>query len=193
MSEMLDNAWVLICAFLVFFMQVGFALLEVGSVQAKNAKSILIKNLLDGAVGTVAWWLFGWGIAFGGQTTGDDTAVAGNLGELFATNDRIAALADVRNGWAYWFFQWTFATTAATIVSGSMAERCDSSAYLYFSFVMTGFIYPLPVHWCWTDAGWLNKLGYVDFAGCGPVSERAKRAQRKASERKGELASAKES
>ena len=140
-------------------MQIGFALLEVGSVQSKNAKSILVKNLLDASVGTLAWWVFGYGLAYGG---GADSAVIMGTSEFFTS--------DYQDPNYLWFvFQWAFATTAATIVSGSVAERCNPTAYLIFSLFVTAFFYPIAVHWIWSENAWLFDLGFRDYAGCAPV------------------------
>jgi Amt family ammonium transporter len=170
LSLLIDVMWVMLAAMLVFFMQVGFALLEVGSVQAKNAKSILIKNLLDGAVGTCAWWMFGWGLAYGGGSNAGP--VIGSPKEFLVTTSRLSGGTDdasLAKQYANFFFQWAFATTAATIVSGSVAERCHPTAYLIFSFAITAVIYPVVVHWVWSDNAWLADMGFADFAGCGPV------------------------
>lgn len=153
--------WTLICAALVFFMQAGFALVEAGFTRAKNAINIMMKNLMDFAVGTIAFWAVGFGLMFGVTTTG-----------WFGTNGFF--LSDYVPGgdpWvlAFWMFQVVFAATAATIVSGAMAERTKFSSYLIYSAVISGFIYPIFGSWAWGNlfhgAGWLGKLGFIDFAG----------------------------
>lgn len=153
--------WTLICAALVFFMQAGFALVEAGFTRAKNAINIMMKNLMDFAVGTIAFWAVGFGLMFGVTTTG-----------WFGTNGFF--LSDYVPGgdpWvlAFWMFQVVFAATAATIVSGAMAERTKFSAYLIYSAVISAFIYPVFGSWAWGSlfhgAGWLGKLGFIDFAG----------------------------
>ncbi|GMH94043.1 hypothetical protein TrVE_jg6168 [Triparma verrucosa] len=163
LGTMINLIWVMVCTMLVFFMQVGFALLEVGSVQSKNAKSILIKNLLDGSVGSLAWWAFGYGLAYGPN---------GNVlcgGSWFFFNDASEEVFRGMPDYAHFLFQWAFATTAATIVSGSIAERCNPTSYLIFSGFITAFFYPLAVHWVWSDNAWLADMGFKDFAGCAPV------------------------
>ena len=159
---MINLIWVMVCTMLVFFMQVGFALLEVGSVQSKNAKSILIKNLLDGSVGSLAWWAFGYGLAYGPN---------GNVlcgGSWFFFNDASEEVFRGMPDYAHFLFQWAFATTAATIVSGSIAERCNPTSYLIFSGFITAFFYPLAVHWVWSDNAWLaGKKERKNFAWLG--------------------------
>jgi Amt family ammonium transporter len=144
-------------------MQAGFALLEVGSVQMKNAKSILIKNLLDGSVGSIAWWTFGYGIAFGGGGAENPNGIIGTTG--FFLNEASSEVNREWNAYISWTFQWAFATTSATIVSGCVAERMNPSSYLIFSAFITAFFYPVIVHWVWSDNGWLNQMGFHDFAG----------------------------
>jgi Amt family ammonium transporter len=146
-----NTGWILISAMLVFFMQAGFAMLEVGSVRSKNAQNILLKNVLDVCVSGLCWILLGFGFAFGES--------AGNFigGSKFGT---VIAKDDYTNC----FFQWAFASTAATIVSGSLAERTQFSAYVIYSIFITCFVYPVVVHWTW-GGGWLTQLGFQDFAG----------------------------
>ncbi|CAN0085679.1 unnamed protein product, partial [Discosporangium mesarthrocarpum] len=117
----LDTLWLMIGAILVFFMQTGFAMLEVGSVSIKNTKNILIKNIGDASLGAICWWLLGFGVAFGtdkGRFIGSDSFAL--KGKLFESDD-----GTLTNGYSYasWLFQWAFAATAATIVSGAVAER----------------------------------------------------------------------
>jgi ammonium transporter, Amt family len=154
----LDNVFVLVSAVLVIFMQAGFALLEAGLTRAKSVANIMMKNLMDFCAGALAFFAIGYAIAFG----------SGN--DFF--------------GWKGWFlgdgafsygtltvpvtfvFQVAFAATAATIVSGAMAERTKFKAYFVYSMVLSGLIYPVVVHWNW-GGGWLSQLGtpFVDFAG----------------------------
>lgn len=152
----LDSMWILIAGFLVFFMQAGFAMLETGAVRSINAQNILLKNLFDIAVGSILWWLLGYGFAYGNDG-----------GNGFIGNSQFAGSSDdflARD----WFFQWAFAATAATIVSGALAGRTQFLAYSAFSIFITGFIYPVVVHWTW-GGGWLANNGYQDFAGSGIV------------------------
>lgn len=133
-------------------------MLEVGSVRAKNAQNILLKNLFDITVGAAFW--FGIGDAFAsGTTVGGFIGGSGFFG---------SGLADTQGGYMSWFFGWTFAATAATIVSGSLAERTKFEGYALFSMAMTGVIYPVSVHWGWGD-GFLGDWGFSDFAGSGVV------------------------
>lgn len=144
--------WLVLCAFLVFFMQAGFAMLEVGMVRAKSAQSILIKNVIDLCVATIMWWLIGYGIAFGSD-----------WGGFIGTTEFAQP-----NNTASWLFQFSFSATSATIVSGALAERTDLLAYISFTAFMTIFIYPLFVHWVWGN-GWLQNIGFYDFAGSSVV------------------------
>ena len=153
-----DLIWLLIAAFLVFMMQAGFAMVETGFTRAKNATNIMMKNLMDFSVGSIAFFVIGWGIMYG-------TSKAG----LFGTDDWFLKSADPGTNeglfvYASWLFQVVFAATAATIVSGAMAGRTKFKAYLIYSMVITGIIYPVAGHWIW-GGGWLAKLGMIDFAG----------------------------
>ena len=154
----IDTVWTLIAAFLVFFMQAGFAMVEAGFTRAKNAVNIIMKNLMDFSVGSIAYWAIGYGIMFGASKAG-----------LFGTDGFFLSKGDPTVGdglwqFAYWMFQVVFAATAATIISGAMAERTKFAAYLMYSFLISAFIYPIVGHWIW-GGGWLGKLGMVDFAG----------------------------
>jgi len=156
-----DTMWVLIAAALVFFMQAGFAMVETGFTRAKNAGNIIMKNLMDFCIGTPTYWLVGFGIMFGsGRLIGSiDFMVrgdyAGALGLSFPTP-------------AFLIFQTVFCATAATIVSGAMAERTKFSAYCLYSFLISAVIYPISGHWIW-GGGWLAELGFHDFAGSTAV------------------------
>ncbi len=154
----IDTVWMLIAAFLVFFMQAGFAMVEAGFTRAKNAVNIIMKNLMDFSVGSIAYWAVGFGIMFGADRMG-----------LFGGDGFFLSAGDPSTGdglWqiAFWMFQVVFAATAATIVSGAMAERTKFSGYLIYSVVISALIYPVVGHWIW-GGGWLSKLGMVDFAG----------------------------
>eukprot|EP00183_Erythrolobus_madagascarensis_P006260 CAMPEP_0185843932 /NCGR_PEP_ID=MMETSP1354-20130828/288_1 /TAXON_ID=708628 /ORGANISM="Erythrolobus madagascarensis, Strain CCMP3276" /LENGTH=521 /DNA_ID=CAMNT_0028543523 /DNA_START=21 /DNA_END=1586 /DNA_ORIENTATION=- len=163
----LNITFVLMSGYMVFLMQNGFAMLTAGSVRTKNTKNVLLKNLLDACVGFMAYWLLGYAFAYG-----------------FPGNSFIGhgtwALSGVNAGgdYSFFFFQWTFAATAATIVSGSVAERTSFYAYLGYAFFLTAFVYPVVSHWVWDSAGWVSafnsegspfKGGAVDFAGCSVV------------------------
>jgi Amt family ammonium transporter len=151
--------WTCIAAFLVFFMQAGFAMVEAGFTRAKNAVNILMKHLMDFSVGTLAFFLIGFGLMFG-KSNG-----------LFGTT--LFAMSGTEPGsdwnWTFLIFQTVFAATAATIVSGAMAERTKFVGYLAYSFFITLFIYPIFGSWAWggllDGGGWLENLGFLDFAG----------------------------
>ena len=154
-SGSVDTIWVLITAGLVFFMQAGFAMVEAGFTRSKNTANILMKNLMDFSFGSLAFWIIGFGIMFG-----DD--IAGFIGKpnLFFTSDAINGIPE----YASLIFQTVFAATAATIVSGAMAERTKFSAYIIYSIAISLVIYPISGHWVW-GGGWLSSLGFHDFAG----------------------------
>jgi ammonium transporter, Amt family len=152
----LNNVWVLIAAILVMFMQPGFAMVEAGFTRKKNTANILMKNLMDFSIGALIYWLIGYSIMYG------DSIFGGLIGKpyLFFNSDGIGDYADKTDI----LFQTVFAATAATIVSGAMAERTKFHAYLIFSFFITLVIYPVSGHWLW-GGGWLSDLGFRDFAG----------------------------
>lgn len=160
-----DTMWLLLTAFLVFFMQAGFALVEAGSTRSKNMINIMMKNLMDFCIAAIVFWSVGFGFAYGataGGFIGTDTFFLGDFREEGSVPQLAAFL-----------FQLVFAGTAATIVSGAMAERTKFSAYLIYSFFISLIIYPVVVHWVWSGAGWLNDYdptttgdwGFTDFAG----------------------------
>ncbi|CAN0109450.1 unnamed protein product [Pylaiella littoralis] len=162
---------------MVFFMQAGFAMLEVGSVSIKNTKNILVKNIGDSAMGAIGWWLFGHGLAFGE----DSGRFLGSSGFALKSEALYGTSSGdfVAMGYAQWLFQWAFAASATTIVSGAMAERATFGAYVVHSFLITSFIYPVVAHWAWSDGGWASPAlddgsalfgcGVIDFAGSGVV------------------------
>jgi Amt family ammonium transporter len=168
----LDTVWVLISGMLVFFMNLGFGLVESGFTRAKNTVNIISKNFIVFAVSTVAFLLVGWGIMFG-----DGNGFFGTQGLfLLGGADNSPAMGDAYEGvysalsWtgvpllAKFFFQLVFAGTAATIVSGAVAERVKYISFIVFSFVLVALIYPTIGHWVW-GGGWLAELGFWDFAG----------------------------
>jgi ammonium transporter, Amt family len=161
MFQSADTMWVLIAAALVFFMQAGFAMVETGFTRAKNAGNIIMKNLMDFCIGTPTYWLVGFGIMFG---TGK---LIGTL-DFMVRGDYAAALELTFPTPAFLIFQTVFCATAATIVSGAMAERTKFSAYCLYSFIISAVIYPISGHWIW-GGGWLADLGFHDFAGSTAV------------------------
>jgi len=167
-----DSTYLLFSAFLVFSMQLGFAMLCVGSVRAKNAVNIMLTNVLDAAAGGIFYYLFGFAFAFGRGEHNN-----GFIGQYFF------GLTDIPNenfqyDYAYFLYQWAFAIAAAGITSGSIAERTQFAAYLVYSSILTGFVYPVVSHWVWSPDGWLSASnaggllfgsGVYDFAGSGVV------------------------
>jgi Amt family ammonium transporter len=153
-----DTVWISSMTYLVFLMQIGFSFLEAGSSRHKNHASTLIKNILDITVATLGWWLIGYGFAFG-------QSVSGVIGMTYFGGDQI----DTWEEYTSWMFQWAFCGTASTIVSGCILERISIWGYVIFSCMMSMWIYPLIVHWCWSPMGWLKLYGYLDFAGSGVV------------------------
>ena len=159
-----NTIWVLVGAALVFFMQAGFAMVETGFTRAKNAGNIIMKNLMDFCIGTPVFWLVGFGLMFGG--TG---ALAGSIrGIASEANYGAGMLPEGVPFFAFLIFQTVFCATAATIVSGAMAERTKFSAYCIYSLIISLVIYPVSGHWIW-GGGWLSSLGFHDFAGSAAV------------------------
>lgn len=151
-----DTIWVLVTAFLVFFMQAGFAMVEAGFTRAKNAGNIVMKNLMDFAVGSIAYWAIGFTFMFGvGSFIGFGPFFLGGSFEHLGLGVPLPV---------FLLFQTVFAATAATIVSGAMAERTKFTSYLIYSAFISLIIYPVVGHWAW-GGGWLSKLGFIDFAG----------------------------
>lgn len=157
-----NTMWVLIGAALVFFMQAGFAMVETGFTRAKNAGNIIMKNLMDFSIGTPLFWIVGFGIMFGSASN-----FFGGI-DLFTRGDYSAILPEGVTFFSYFIFQTVFCATAATIVSGSMAERTKFSAYCCYSAIISLIIYPVSGHWIW-GGGWLSQLGFHDFAGSTAV------------------------
>ncbi len=157
----LDTVWTLLAAILVFFMQAGFAMVETGFTRAKNACNILMKNLMDFCFGTVAFWAIGFGVMFGVGNAyfGTSGFFLYDAGGTFPSLDWTNVPLECK-----YFFQLVFAATAATIVSGAMAERTRFTAYIIYSIVISAIIYPVSGHWIW-GGGWLAGFGMWDFAG----------------------------
>ena len=156
-----DYLWTLIAAALVFFMQAGFAMVEAGFTRAKNAVNILMKNLMDFSMGSITFWAIGFGLMFGASSTGWFGTTGFFLSDFSPGGDPWVL--------AFWMFQAVFAATAATIVSGAMAERTKFVGYLAYSAILTAVIYPIFGSWAWgslfNGSGWLEGLGFIDFAG----------------------------
>ncbi len=152
-TELLNTLWVVIAGAMVFLMQAGFAMLETGMVRAKNAVNVMMKNYVDLCVGTLLFWLVGYGLMFGDNPSG-----------FYGTS--LFGLSSAPD-WDYTliFFQIMFAATAATIVSGAMAERTNYIAYLIGTCGITAIIYPVFGSWAWNEHGWLKQMGFIDFAG----------------------------
>ncbi|ESW18753.1 hypothetical protein PHAVU_006G067500 [Phaseolus vulgaris] len=162
----INAIYLLFSAYLVFVMQIGFAMICAGSVRAKNAMNIMLTNVVDAVVGSISFYLFGFAFAYGTS----NPFIGSNL----------FALAHIPNGtydYAFFLYQWAFAIAVTGITSGSIAERTQFSAYLVFSFFLSGFVYPVVVHWVWSSSGWLSPSstplmlgsGAIDFAGSGVV------------------------
>ncbi|SKB03585.1 ammonium transporter [Prosthecobacter debontii] len=165
----INYVWVVLSAALVFMMQAGFAMVELGFSRAKNSINIIMKNFLDFSISTVVFLFLGFGLMFGtsaGGWIGTDSFWLSGHG----ADDKL---------WSFWFFQVVFAGTACTIVSGAMAERTKFVGYLVYAGFLSGIIYPLTGHWAWGsfaggfgaggEKGWLEALGFVDFAGSSVV------------------------
>jgi Amt family ammonium transporter len=162
MFSAVNTIWVLIASALVFFMQAGFAMVESGMTRAKNAGNIIMKNLMDFAIGTPIYWILGFGIMFGGSS-----ALIGGI-DFFTQGAYTAILPAGVPKYAYLIFQTVFCATAATIVSGAMAERTKFLAYCLYSAAISAIVYPISGHWIW-GGGWLAQLGFHDFAGSTAV------------------------
>lgn len=185
----MDNFWLMFGAVLVFWMQAGFALLEVGTVAKKNTKNILVKNVFDAAIGALCWWGLGYAIAYG---PGDNyprtgkNGFAATQGFFFDYNAKAIKKESHFESKASWFFQWAFAGAATTIVSGCVAERASFFAYVSYAIVLTSVVYPCVAHMTWSSDGFLSPwrpssaedgsggrliggCGFIDFAGSGTV------------------------
>ncbi|MED6191685.1 Thioredoxin amt13 [Stylosanthes scabra] len=165
-TNSINTIYLLFSAYLVFVMQIGFAMISAGSVRAKNAMNIMLINVVDAVVGSISFYLFGFAFAYGDSNP------------FIGTN--LFALANIPNGtydYSFFLYQWAFAIAVAGITSGSIAERTQFSAYLVFSFFLSGFVYPIVAHWVWSSSAWLSASssepflgsGAIDFAGSGVV------------------------
>jgi len=154
-----NKMWGLITAVFIFFMQSGFALVEAGSVRAKNCQNLLIKNVFDACLGAIGFYFFGYALS------------NGDLWKGFIGTSHFAGTGLDDGGVNHhlrWVFNFAFSATSATIVSGSLAERTYLETYLIYSFISCSFIYPVVSAWHW-GGGWLKELGFIDFAGSGIV------------------------
>ncbi len=162
----INTLWVLVGAAFIFFMQAGFAMLETGFTRAKNAGNILMKNLMDFACGAVVFWMIGYGLLYGVS----DGGVIGKI-DLFVTRNYDTGSLPL---WAHVVFNTMFCATAATIVSGAMAERTRFKAYIIYSVIISAIVYPITASWVW-GGGWLSELsignaeGFIDYAGSALV------------------------
>lgn len=161
MYSAVNSLWALIGVVLVFFMQAGFAMVETGLTRAKNAGNIVMKNLMDFALGTIVYWGIGFGIMFG-----EDLGGFIGIPDLFVMNDYTTSTGVPT--YIFLIFQTVFCGTAATIVSGAMAERTKFLSYCIYSVLISLIIYPIVGHWIW-GGGWLADLGFHDFAGSTAV------------------------
>ena len=161
----LDTFWLLVCAILVFLMQAGFMCLETGLSRNKNSINVALKNVTDFGIAVVTFWAFGFALMYGTSVMG----LFGNRFYFFTTH--------VAGYQTYFVFQAMFVATAATIISGAVAERLKFLSYVIITFVTSGFLYPIVGHWAWAfnfdnpteKFGWLGKMGYIDFAGASVV------------------------
>eukprot|EP00435_Cladocopium_sp_Y103_P027294 s4038_g6.t1 len=173
----MTTVWILVCGSLCVFMHVGFAMVETGTCRARNASDLLIKNVLSVCVGTLGWWSFGWGFAFGEVQHGFIGTTGFFASDLLRhTSEGIQPVENCDGGVCtarvlQCFFQWAFCTTTTSIVSGAVAERIRSPTFAMYALCMSSFIYPVVVAWTW-GGGWLSellKVGFTDLAGSGVV------------------------
>ena len=165
MPRELDILWVLLCSTLVMSMQTGFCMLEAGLVRSKNTINVAIKNLLDFCLASLCFWGFGFALMFG-------TSQGGWFGTdhwLYAFDETVSLNTASGHGPSFFIYQMMFSATAATIVSGAVAERMSFKGYFWVTVIVSSTIYPLSGHWIWNPDGWLRKLGFVDFAGSTAV------------------------
>ncbi len=152
-NDAVDMIWIITASSLVFFMQAGFTMVEIGLTRAKNSGNVIMKNLMDFSAGCIFFWMIGWAVMYGTSRYG-----------LFGSDQFFLSGAGI-HAYRDWIFQAVFAATAATIVSGAMAERTKFNAYLIYTVFISAVIYPVSGHWIWNSGGWLKGLGFYDFAG----------------------------
>ena len=154
-NDQIDNVWMMVVALEVIGMQLGFIMLEVGTIRSKNSRNIIYKNLVDTFVSTITFWVIGYGIAYGAE--GGLIGAGGFFDFGFEDID-----------YRRWLVSYCFCTTTCTIVSGALAERTFLDTYMFFTFVMSSLIYPVLACWVW-GGGWLQQLGFQDHGGAGVV------------------------
>ena len=163
LGENMDQFFLIVMGSAVYLMQLGFGFLEAGSVRSKNVTNILMKNILDSAIAALTYWICGWAFAYG-----DSSNSFIGYGNFLLINLKETDSAG-------WFFQYCFAATATTIVSGAMAERTNFIAYIVYCLVITTVMYPVCTHWVWASNGWLaaeapwEGVKFIDFAGSSVV------------------------
>jgi len=170
MASGVDTFYLLFAGALVYFMQLGFAMLCAGSIRSKNVKNVLLWNLLDSCGGAIGFWAFGYAFAYGGDDPSKGKTFIGNTNFFLMNDDGKLHI---------WFFQFAFACALSSIVAGTIAERCKMSAYLFYSTFLAGFVYPVVAHSFWSVNGFLANgsvtdnpllgVGAIDLAGSGPV------------------------
>lgn len=163
LSQGLDTVWVVLTAAMILLMEGGFALLEAGFVRQKNAVSIIMKVFVDIAFGALIFYFIGFAFMYGKDASG----LIGTTG--FALGGDLSHIKLNISTDTYWLFQCAFVIAVISIVSGAVAERINFRAYILYTVVMTGFIYPVAGHWVWSAGGWLSKLGMIDFAGSAVI------------------------
>lgn len=162
-TETINMLWMLGCTACVFLMQAGFCCLEAGMVRARNSINVAVKNVVDLCLSTLVFWLLGFGLLFGASVSG-----------LFGSTNFVFSSSSAQD-LVFFLFQAAFCGTVVTIVAGAVAERLRFIGYVFCSVVLAGLIYPVAAHWAWgglfsgRSVGWLEQLGYVDFAGAGVV------------------------
>ena len=165
-----DTFYVQFSSYGVFMMQLGFCMLEAGSVRKKNVTSILVKNLSDVCITAIMYWFIGFSLSWGTDKSNSNNTWIGGFGAYFLED------LDEFGGSAFWIFQWAFASANSSVVSGSLAERCEMGPFLGYCAIVSGFVYPVVSNWAWNPLGWLSSYnlnavagGVVDFAGGGVV------------------------
>ena len=163
MEQLINIVWVFLGAVMVMLMQAGFAILEAGLTRQKNCNNVLMKNIMDFAIGSIIFLVVGFGLMFG-ESLGGIVGITGFIDPTSLNLSQFEALSPT----VFIFFQTVFCATAATIVSGAMAERTKFSSYLIYTLVISLVIYPISGHWIW-GGGFLSKIGFIDYAGSTAV------------------------